>query len=544
MSINFRELLSKEDFLFTFELVPGRSVRTRQYQEILRFLQESVEKRIFQIFSITDNAGGHPALSPIPLGKTIKKLGLEVIIHFSCKDKNRNQIESDLLALDREGLYNLLVLTGDYPFYGYLGKAKPVFDLDSVLLLQMISEMEKGIELPKGSPEGRIKLPEIPFFKGAVINPFKMTYEELFWQYLKGYKKLKSGAKFIITQVGFYPLKWKELKLIQEIGFSKIFSSFLEEIKEDEKEDEVFKNIPFIGSILYLTPSLVKLLKKGGIPGILITETILRELENAPDFEKKNIEILAKFTSILKALGYRGVHLCGFPLDYQKIFLFLETFYKYENKGEDFIEEFGNKVKLELPNETLKGELPTLLTNGFTFPLKNKFSPTYIINELIHKIFFNPSNFLFPLIKKIILRIDKSSRLKKAFTFFEYFIKKILFNCEECGDCTLWEFNYHCPQSGCAKYLLNGPCGGSIAGYCEVYPFLKKCHYVSALERATSKKALKKFFYPYKNFYLPPRNWELYKSSSWLNFYLEREHHKDEKRNTIKEFLKEKDPQC
>lgn len=526
MQIEFKILLKKEDFLFTFELVPGRSVRTRQYQEILKFLEESSQKKIFQVFSITDNAGGHPALSPIPLGKTIKDLGLEAIIHFSCKDKNRNQIESELLALDREGLRNLLVLTGDYPFYGYLGKAKPVFDLDSVILLQMISEMERGIELPQGAPGGGVRLPGIPFIKGAVVNPFKLTQAELFWQYIKLYKKLKSGANFIITQVGFYPKKWKELKIIQEMGFSKFFSNLLDQPLEDGQGDNLYKTIPFFGSILYLTPLLTNLVKKGRIPGILITEKILNELGKTSNFEAKNIEILAKIASILKYLGYKGVHLCGFPLNYAKISLFMDCFQKFEGRGGEFLEEFGGTVILDTPNGTFKGDFPSFFTNGFALSFKGKASLTYLFNELIHKVFFNPSNFLYSRIKKIFLRIDQSARCKKYFTGFEYFIKKLLFNCQECGDCTLWEFNYYCPQSGCAKYLLNGPCGGSIAGYCEVYPFLKKCHYVSALERATSKGALKKFFHPSANFSLPPRNWELYKSSSWLNFYLERDNHK------------------
>ncbi|MFN3920950.1 MAG: methylenetetrahydrofolate reductase C-terminal domain-containing protein [Caldimicrobium sp.] len=532
MATEFKKLLQEKDFIFTFELVPGRSVRTRHYQDILKFLEESSQNKIFQVFSITDNAGGHPALSPIPLGKTIKDLGLEAIIHFSCKDKNRNQIESELLALDREGLRNLLVLTGDYPFYGYLGKAKPVFDLDSVLLLQMISEMERGIELPKGAPGGGIRLPGIPFFKGAVVNPFKLTSAELFWQYIKLYKKIKSGANFIITQVGFFPYKWKELKIIQEKGFFKVFSNLLDYPLEDTEGDNLFKTIPLFGSILYLTPFLANLVKKGKIPGILITEKISKELEKTSDFEKKNIELLAQIASVLKFLGYKGVHLCGFPLNYGKIFQFLETFQKFDGRGGEFIDKFDGIVVLDTPNGTIRREFTSFLTDNLDFSLKGRRSLTYFINELIHRVFFNPSNFLYKFIKKLLLRIDSSSFCKKHFTNLEYFIKKLLFNCQECGDCTLWEFNYYCPQSGCAKYLLNGPCGGSIAGYCEVYPFFKKCHYVSALERATSKEALKKFFYPNKNFYLPPRNWELYKSSSWLNFYLERDHHKDERRNS------------
>ncbi|MCS7150272.1 MAG: methylenetetrahydrofolate reductase C-terminal domain-containing protein [Caldimicrobium sp.] len=528
ISSSLKDLFSQKDFLLTFELVPGRSVRTRQYREILRFLEESIKYRYFEAFSITDNAGGHPALSPIPLGKTIKDLGLEVIIHFSCKDKNRNQLESELLALDREGLHNLLVLTGDYPFYGYMGKAKPVFDLDSVQLLQMITQMERGIDLPKEAPGGGVKLPAIPFFKGAVVNPFKLTLPEIWWQYLKLYKKLKSGAYFIITQVGFVPKKWMELKHLLEAGITHIFAKFLgkKEIYSKE-EDDAFQNIPLIGSVLYLTPSLIRALLKGRIPGILITKEVLQQYHSADSWEERSLDLCAKFSSILKGLGYKGVHLCGMPFDYDVLSRFMEKLSQYESKWEDFLTEFERGlVKIELPKGDITREIPCLLKNGLDLEYKGKKSLFYYFNEIIHRIFFDERSPIYAPLKKVARSIDKRPLLRDITTKFEYLVKKLLFNCQECGDCTLWEFNYSCPQSECAKYLLNGPCGGSIWGYCEVYPFQKKCHFVSAFERAPNRENIYKFYNQGVDLTLTPRDWALYKKSSWLNFFLKRDHHR------------------
>ena len=67
------------------------------------------------------------------------RLGIDPLIHFTCKDKNRNQIESILLRARSDGIRNLLVMTGDYPLYGFMGKAKPVLRFDSVQLLRLIS---------------------------------------------------------------------------------------------------------------------------------------------------------------------------------------------------------------------------------------------------------------------------------------------------------------------------------------------------------------------------------------------------------------------
>ena len=72
--------------------------------------------------------------------------GIEPLIHFTCKDKNRNQIESQLHALERAGLRNLLVMTGDYPVAGFQGQPKPVFDLDPTHVLQLIERMNQGLE--------------------------------------------------------------------------------------------------------------------------------------------------------------------------------------------------------------------------------------------------------------------------------------------------------------------------------------------------------------------------------------------------------------
>jgi methylenetetrahydrofolate reductase (NADPH) len=89
-----------------------------------------------------------------------------------------------------------------------------------------------------------------------------------------------------------------------------------------------------------------------------------------------------------------------------------------------------------------------------------------------------------------------------------------------CGDCTLPEHAYLCPQSQCAKYLLNGPCGGSYEGWCEVHYQKRQCLYVRAHDRLKAygeqEDLLKET--------LPPRDWALDETSSWINYYLGKDH--------------------
>ena len=87
------------------------------------------------VLSITDNPGGHAMLAPDTLGTDLISRGQEVIIHLSCKDWNRNALESRGWKLGSEGFANVLALSGDYPVMGHKGLAAPVFDIDSVGLL-------------------------------------------------------------------------------------------------------------------------------------------------------------------------------------------------------------------------------------------------------------------------------------------------------------------------------------------------------------------------------------------------------------------------
>ena len=87
------------------------------------------------------------------LGFDLISRGQEVIIHLSCKDWNRNGLQSHAWQLASEGFDNILALSGDYPAEGYHGQASGVFDIDSVGLLKMLSDMNAGLETL--SPKGR-----------------------------------------------------------------------------------------------------------------------------------------------------------------------------------------------------------------------------------------------------------------------------------------------------------------------------------------------------------------------------------------------------
>src|SRR2546427_7779048 len=133
-------------FVVAAELVTSRGLITadtsRRALEIAREL--AADPRV-DVLSITDNPGGHAMLAPDTLGTDLISRGQEVIIHLSCKDWNRNALESRGWKLSSEGFDNVLALSGDYPVTGHKGLAKPVFDIDSVGLLRLFSDMNEGL---------------------------------------------------------------------------------------------------------------------------------------------------------------------------------------------------------------------------------------------------------------------------------------------------------------------------------------------------------------------------------------------------------------
>ena len=116
--------------------------------------------------------------------------------------------------------------------------------------------------------------------------------------------------------------------------------------------------------------------------------------------------------------------------------------------------------------------------------------------------------------------IDRSPALKHGFTRMEEIGKTITNECMHCGDCGLPDVAYVCPVSQCPKGQRNGPCGGSYQGWCEVYPNERKCIYVRAycrLKHYGEEDSLQAY-------QVPPADYSLRQTSSWLNYYLGRDH--------------------
>jgi len=500
----FRKALrAQKEFIYTLELVPGRGARGKAVQETIALAEKAVKGNLVQALSITDNAGGHPALFPNVLGREICNLGMNPIIHFTCKDKNRNQIESILYALDRNGIENLLIMTGDYPLYGFEGKAKPVYDLDSIQLLHLVNTMNEGKCIDGQAPGGGTECPPTHFFKGCAVSPFKRLEAEALAQYFKLYKKVKMGADFIITQVGYDARKFDEV---------------LRFMRQQSIE------VPIIGNVYILNRAVAGVMNRGEVPGCAVTHDLYRTIEEegkAPDRGKAaRLTRAAKLIAVLKGIGYHGVHLGGPNLKYEDVEWVIEISKEFFPNWREWVRElsFPQKNGFYLFQEDAQTGLNTDIPNFHRGQPRKKWG--YRMMRFFHHNFFVPDGPLFKPTRWFFEKID-GSRFEPPFTQAEYLIKFVSSRCQRCGDCTLSEAAFLCPQSQCAKFLLNGQCGGSQEGWCEVFPGKIECIYVRAYKRLRAYREEDSL----KEGYVPPRNWALNGISSWANYFLGRDHH-------------------
>lgn len=144
----FRAALKNGTFVHTAELVLGRDHTVLEAEAFVKDAAQQPDA--IQVISLTDLPGGNPALPPEAFAARVGELGLTSIAHLSGKDGNRAFLEARLHALARLGVENVLALTGDAPKDGYLGRPKPVYDLDSVLILRLIHTLRSGLAYSLG----------------------------------------------------------------------------------------------------------------------------------------------------------------------------------------------------------------------------------------------------------------------------------------------------------------------------------------------------------------------------------------------------------
>ena len=184
-----RDALESGKFGVTAEMAPPKGYDFTEQLEAAELLKGKVHG-----VNVTDMQSASLKATGLGLCIKLKQAGVEPILQMTGRDRNRMALMGDALAAAAFGIDTMLALTGDHPVVGDCRDSKPVYDLDSVGILKMLSDMEVsgcdcgGNELAGGAPK---------FYKGASVTP---VYEPLFLQINKLRQKVEAGAMYIQTQ--------------------------------------------------------------------------------------------------------------------------------------------------------------------------------------------------------------------------------------------------------------------------------------------------------------------------------------------------------
>lgn len=184
--------LAAGEFVTTVEITPPRGCEPGRILEAAQKLKDAHVDAV----NIPDGPRALTRMSAQHLSILIQQqVGIEPVLHYTCRDRNLLGMMSDMLGLSAVGIHNLLLITGDPPKMGDFPDATAVFDVDSIGLTQLVNNLNHGIDLG-GNSIGK----PTHYVKGVGINPCAIDIKT---EIDRLEQKVKAGADFAITQPVF-----------------------------------------------------------------------------------------------------------------------------------------------------------------------------------------------------------------------------------------------------------------------------------------------------------------------------------------------------
>ena len=273
--------LEQGQFAVTAEMAPPKGCDFTEQVEVAQLLKGKVHG-----VNVTDMQSACLKASSLGLCIHLKAAGIEPILQITGRDRNRMAIMGDVLSAASFGIDTILALTGDHPVVGDCKHSKPVYDLDSVGILNMLSKMEEtGLDCG-GNP-----LSATPrLFKGACVTP---VYEPMILQVHKLKQKVDAGAKYIQTQ-GIFDLE--SLK------------RFLDAVEKANID------VPIMAGIIPLKSAGMAKFMNANVPGIAVPQEQIDLLSSAKEKGVKasdlGIDLAAELIAKIKEENLcKGVHI-------------------------------------------------------------------------------------------------------------------------------------------------------------------------------------------------------------------------------------------
>jgi len=183
--------LADRVFVTSVEIVPPRGHDPAAAVEAARALG----KRGVDCVNIPDGPRASARMSPMALAVILTaEAGAEVLLHYTCRDRNLLGMQSDFLGLQANKIRNMLIITGDPPKLGDYPSATAVFDVDSIGLTNVVSGLNHGVDIG-----GKAMAKPTSFLIGVGVNPGAINLEN---EIARFERKIETGAEFAITQPG------------------------------------------------------------------------------------------------------------------------------------------------------------------------------------------------------------------------------------------------------------------------------------------------------------------------------------------------------
>ncbi|HTX06071.1 MAG TPA: methylenetetrahydrofolate reductase [Steroidobacteraceae bacterium] len=275
-------ILRAGKFAVTTEMAPPDSADPEEVYRRARIFDGYVDA-----INATDGSGANCHMSSLAVCALLTRVGYAPVMQISCRDKNRIAIQGDILGGAAMGVCNILCLTGDGVQAGDHPQALPVFDLDSMTLLETARTMRDQHRFLSGR-----RLTFAPrVLLGAAENPFAPPLE---WRAQRLAKKIAAGAQFIQTQYCYdVPLLKDFLRRIEDLGLL----------------EQVF----ILVGVGPLRSAKTAEWMRTHVPGLHIPDAVIARLKGAADAAREGrnlcIEIIQEIRSVP---GVSGVHVMAY----------------------------------------------------------------------------------------------------------------------------------------------------------------------------------------------------------------------------------------
>lgn len=278
----FERVLRAGRFAVTTEIAPPDSADP---DEVLK--RATLFDGYVDAINATDGSGANCHMSSLAVCAILTRAGYSPIIQVSCRDRNRIAIQGDMLGAAALGVCTVLCLSGDDVSAGDHPEAKPVFDLDSISLLQTIRVLREESRFLSGRP---IDLPP-KMFMGASINPFVPPIENRVNQFAK---KVAAGAEFVQSQYCF------DIPALKAFMARAVDMGLTEQCRV------------LIGVGVLASAKTARWLRSS-VPGVHIPDAIVDRLDEAAKPKQEGRKIAVELMQQVKEIpGVSGVHLMAY----------------------------------------------------------------------------------------------------------------------------------------------------------------------------------------------------------------------------------------